>query len=130
MAKVLDPFRFLLIAVARWMNQRQVRMIEYLREKYLVLREQLGDKRLRLNDDPSFLAGQSNRLALAHEHFNLPQLRDNLLWRERLLGHFPGSFLSPVSPFDWYRKHRSGQFMIAAVATAGMLITFPSARVV
>ena len=41
MAKVLDPFRFLLIAVAGWMNQRQVRMIEYLREKNLVLREQI-----------------------------------------------------------------------------------------
>jgi hypothetical protein len=33
------------------MNQRQLEMIEYLREENRVLREQLGDRRLRLNDD-------------------------------------------------------------------------------
>ena len=48
---VLDPFRFVLIAVAGWMNQRQLQMIEYLREEYRVLREQLGERRLRLTDD-------------------------------------------------------------------------------
>ena len=46
-----DPFRFVLISVAGWMNQRQRQMIEYLREENRVLREQLGDRRLRLNDD-------------------------------------------------------------------------------
>ena len=51
MTKVLDPFRFVLIAVAGWMNQRQVQMIDYLREENRVLREQLGGRRLRLNDD-------------------------------------------------------------------------------
>jgi hypothetical protein len=33
MPKVLDPFRFLLIAVAGWMNHHQLQMIEYLREE-------------------------------------------------------------------------------------------------
>ena len=47
----LDPFRFVLIAVAGWMNQRQLQMIEYLREENRVLREQLGERRLRLTDD-------------------------------------------------------------------------------
>jgi hypothetical protein len=42
---------FLLIAVAGWMNQRQRQMIEYLREENRVLREQLGERRLRFNDD-------------------------------------------------------------------------------
>src|SRR3982750_2369576 len=51
MPKVLDPFRFLLIALAGWMNQRQQLTIEYLREENRVLREQLGGQRLRLNDD-------------------------------------------------------------------------------
>ena len=51
MSTVLDPFRFLLIAVAGWMNQRQLQMIEYLREENRVLREQLGQRRLRLTDD-------------------------------------------------------------------------------
>src|SRR4051812_35118643 len=40
MPRVLDPFRFLLIAMAGWMNQHQVQMIEYLREENRVLREQ------------------------------------------------------------------------------------------
>jgi len=51
MSKCLDPFRFLLISLAVWMNQRQLNAIEYLREENGVLREQLGGKRLRLNDD-------------------------------------------------------------------------------
>jgi len=33
------------------MNQRQLQVIDYLREENLVLREQLGDKRLRFSDD-------------------------------------------------------------------------------
>ena len=55
---VLDPFRFVLIAVAGWMNQRQLQMIEYQREENRVLREQLGERRLRLTDD------QRRRLAV------------------------------------------------------------------
>lgn len=51
MPRVLDPFRFVLIGVAGWMNQRQLKMIDYLREENRVLREQLGGRRLRLNDD-------------------------------------------------------------------------------
>ena len=42
MSKWLDPFRFLLISLAVWMNQRQLNAIEYLREENRVLREQLG----------------------------------------------------------------------------------------
>ena len=51
MPRTLDPFRFVLIAVAGWMNQRQLQVIDFLREENRVLREQLGDRRLRLNDD-------------------------------------------------------------------------------
>ena len=51
MPAVLDPFRFVLVAVAGWMNQRQLHAIEYLREENRVLREQVGERRLRLNDD-------------------------------------------------------------------------------
>ena len=51
MPGVLDPFRFVLIAVAGWMNQRQLQVIDYLPEENRVLREQLGGRRLRLNDD-------------------------------------------------------------------------------
>ena len=59
MLQVLDPFRFVLIAVAGWMNQREYQIIDYLREENRVLREQLGERRrLRFNDD------QRRRLAV------------------------------------------------------------------
>src|SRR6476646_2971926 len=51
MPRILDPFRFVLIAVAGWMNQRQLEIIDYLREENRVLREQLGGRRVQLNDD-------------------------------------------------------------------------------
>ncbi len=51
MPRTLDPFRFVLIAIAGWMNQRQLQVIDFLREENRVLREQLGGRRPRLNDD-------------------------------------------------------------------------------
>jgi len=33
MSSVLDPFRFVLVAVAGWMNQQQLHAIDYLRER-------------------------------------------------------------------------------------------------
>ena len=58
MPKALDPFQFVLIAVAGWMNQQQRQVIDYLQEENRVLRAQLGARRLRLNDD------QRRRLAV------------------------------------------------------------------
>jgi hypothetical protein len=58
MPRILDPVQFVLIAIAGWMNQRQRQMIEYLREENRVLREQLGECRLRFDDD------QRRRLAV------------------------------------------------------------------
>ena len=57
MLRALDPFRLLLIAVAGWMNQHQLLVIDYLREENRILREQLGGRRLRFTD------GQRRRLA-------------------------------------------------------------------
>ena len=51
MLRTLDPFRFVLLAVAVWMNQEQQQAIQYLREENRVLRAQLGNRRLRLTDD-------------------------------------------------------------------------------
>src|SRR2546423_6492996 len=51
MPRVLDPFRFVPIAVAGWMNQHQLQIIDYFREENRVLREQLGGRRVRFNDD-------------------------------------------------------------------------------
>jgi putative transposase len=47
----LDPFRFLIISLAGWMNEQQQYAIDYLREENRVLRAQLGHRRLRLTDD-------------------------------------------------------------------------------
>jgi hypothetical protein len=57
MAKLLDPFRFLVIRLAGRLSQRHLQAIDYLRGENRVLREQLGDRRLRLTD------GQRRRLA-------------------------------------------------------------------
>jgi putative transposase len=51
MRRTFDPFRLLLISVAGWLGQQQRDAIDYLREENRVLCEQLGGKRLRLNDD-------------------------------------------------------------------------------
>ena len=58
MTHLLDPFRFVVIALSGWMNGRQSLLIHYLREENRVLREQLGEKRLRFTDD------QRRRLAV------------------------------------------------------------------
>jgi hypothetical protein len=51
MSHLLDPCRFVLIALSGWMNSRQSLLIDYLREENRVLREQLGGKRLRFTDE-------------------------------------------------------------------------------
>src|SRR5207249_4759322 len=47
----LDPFSFLMVSIAGWMNQHQHRVIEYLIEENRVLREQMGNRRVRFSDD-------------------------------------------------------------------------------
>jgi transposase InsO family protein len=58
MRSVLDPFQFVIIAIAGWMNQHQQQVVEYLLEENRVLREQMGSRRMRFNDD------QRRRLAV------------------------------------------------------------------
>ena len=63
MPRVLDPFRLVPIAVAEWMNQCQLQIIDYLREENRLLREQLGGRRVRLNDNQRRqLAGKAEGL--------------------------------------------------------------------
>jgi putative transposase len=54
----LDPFLFLVACIAGWMNQHQHYVINYLIEENRVLREQIGNRRLRFTDD------QRRRLAV------------------------------------------------------------------
>ena len=88
MLRVLDPFRFVLIAAAGWMNQWEYQMIDYLREENRVLREQLGPRRLRSNDD------QRRRLAvkakgltrrLLDEMSPIVTLKTLLVWHRKLI---------------------------------------------
>ena len=86
MSKCLDPFRFLLISLAGWMNQRQLNAIEYLREENRVLREQLGGKRLRLNDD------QRRRLAAKAKGLGRTILAE------------VATIVTPETLLSWHRK--------------------------
>src|SRR5689334_11064721 len=66
----LDPFSFLVVSVAGWLNQRQQHVIGYLLEENRVLREQIGARRLRFTDDQRRrLAAKAKKLGrkvLAH----------------------------------------------------------------
>ena len=60
----LDPFNFLIISIAGWMNQRQQQVIEYLVEENRVLREQIGNRRMRFTDNQRCrLAVKAKRLS-------------------------------------------------------------------
>lgn len=86
MFSVLDPFRFIVIAMSGWMNQRQLDAIEYLREENRVLREQLGSRRLRFNDD------QRRRLATKAKSLG-----------RKLLSEV-ATIVTPETLMTWHRK--------------------------
>src|SRR5215469_3139688 len=86
MTLALDPFRLLLISLAGWMNQRQQEVIDYLQEENRILREQLGGKRLRFNDD------QRRRLAVRAK---------KLGWR--MLTELT-TIVTPATLLGWHRR--------------------------
>jgi transposase InsO family protein len=99
----LNPFSFLVVSVAGWMNQRQQQVIEYLIEENRILREQIGPRRMRFSDD------QRRRLAAKAKKLGrkaLLQLAtivtpDTLLaWHRRLIAQkYDGSaFRTPGRP--------------------------------
>lgn len=90
MSKSFDPFRFLLIAVSGWMNQRQLQAIDYLREENRVLREQLGGRRLRLTDDQRRrLAAKAKAVgrSLLAQVATIVTPETLLSWHRRLIAH-------------------------------------------
>src|SRR5690242_11202499 len=82
----LDPFSFLVISFAGWINQQQQRVIEYLVEENRVLREQTGNRRMRFTDD------QRRRLAT----------RAKKLGR-RVLAQI-ATIVTPETLLAWHRK--------------------------
>ena len=51
MTNTIQPFHFLVIALAGWLNRQQQVVIDYLIEENRVLKEQLGGQRLRFTDE-------------------------------------------------------------------------------
>lgn len=86
MRPALDPFRLLLISLAGFLNQQQQDVIEYLHEENRVLREQLGGKRLRFDDD------QRRRLAVRAKKLGWRMLQEltTIVTPATLLGGIAG----------------------------------------
>ena len=83
---IKTPLQMMLVMLAGWINRRQLAAIDYLREENRVLREKLGKKRVRLNDD------QRRRLAA----------RGKVLGR-RLLADVC-SIVTPDTILRWHRR--------------------------
>jgi putative transposase len=86
MRSVLDPFQFVVIAIAGWMNQHQQQVVEYLLEENRVLREQIGSRRMRFNDD------QRRRLAVKAKTLG-----------RKLLARV-ATIVTPETLLAWHRK--------------------------
>ena len=86
MSRSFDPFRFLLIAVAGWMNQEQQQIVDYLREENRVLRAQILTRRLRLDDN------QRRRLAVRAKALRRRVLQD------------VATIVTPETLLRWHRK--------------------------
>jgi len=82
----IDPFRFLATVLAGWANQRQQVALEYLREENRVLREQLGNQRIRFTDD------QRIRLAEKAQELGRNALRQI------------ATLVTPETLLAWHRK--------------------------
>jgi putative transposase len=83
---ILEPFRFVLISIAGWINEEQQQAIDYLREENRVLREQLGGHRLRFTDD------QRRRLAVKAKELG-----------RRALARI-ATIVTPETLLAWHRK--------------------------
>jgi putative transposase len=84
----LDPFSFLVISVAGWLNQRQQHVIAYLVEENRVLREQIGNRRSRFTDSQRRrLASKAKRLGrkVLEEIATIVTPATLLAWHRRLI---------------------------------------------
>src|SRR5713101_8132680 len=86
MCPLLDPFSFLVVSLAGWMNQHQQHVIHYLIEENRVLREQIGNRRMRFSDD------QRRRLAARAKKIG-----------RRLLNQI-ATIVTPETLLTWHRK--------------------------
>jgi transposase InsO family protein len=82
---VLEPWQFLFLILAGWVNRQQQQVIDYLRTENDVLREKLGKRRLLLDDD------QRRRLAV----------KAKVLGRKLL--EQVGTLVTPDTLLRWHR---------------------------
>jgi len=82
----LDPLSFLVVSLAGWLNQHQQHVIAYLMEENRVLREQIGNRRMRFNDH------QRRRLAAKAKEV-----------ARKILGEV-ATILTPETLLAWHRK--------------------------
>jgi hypothetical protein len=101
----LDPFSFLVVSVAGWLNQRQQQVIDYLVEENRVLREQIGYRRLRFNDD------QRSRLAAKAKKVG-----------RKILAQV-ATIVRPQTLLAWHRKLIAQRYDGSAYRTPGRPVT-------
>jgi putative transposase len=105
MQAALNPFSFLVISVAGWMNQRQQHVIDYLVEENRVLREQLGSRRLRFTDC------QRRRLAAKAKRIGRSVL-DQV-----------ATIVTPATLLTWHRKLIAQKYDGSALRKPGRPLT-------
>src|SRR6185295_18152688 len=86
MQSLLDPFSFVVVSVAGWMNEHQQHVIHYLIEENRVLREQIGNRRMRFSDH------QRRRLAMRAKTIGRKFLSD------------VATIVTPETLLAWHRK--------------------------
>src|SRR5689334_6038258 len=88
MRTILDPFSFVVTSLAGWMNQHQQEVIQYLVEENRVLREQIGNRRMRFSDDQRRrLAAKAKKIArkLLNEFATIVTPETLLAWHRKLI---------------------------------------------
>jgi len=101
MRATLDPFSFLVTALAGWMNQYQWHIIQYLMEENRVLREQIGNRRLKFSDD------QRRRLATKAKKVG-----------RKLLAQV-ATIVTPQTLLAWHRKLIAQKYDGSSFRTSG-----------
>src|SRR5512140_1650890 len=84
--------RFIVLAIAGWMNRQQQEAIEYLRTENSILKEKLGPKRIRLNDSQRAQLGEA-----------VAKVGRELLAKL-------GTLFSPETLLRWYRWFIAGKY--------------------
>src|SRR5262245_46841321 len=97
----LDPFSFLVVCVAGWINRRQQQVIEYLIEENRVLREQIGKSRMRFSDN------QRCRLAVRAKKLSCKVLRQI------------ATIVTPETLLAWHRKLIAKKYDGSVLRTPG-----------